>query len=111
MRQIPRPYINRFWGKSDRSAPERVHLLEHHLADVGACLEALVKQPTIRRGLAHAAGCDDLDDVTAARLCVFAALHDIGKVNIGFQTQIWRPDDWSPDQRPPGRAGPDIPWT
>ena len=105
MRQIPRPYINRFWGKSDRSAPERVHLLEHHLADVGACLEALVKQPTIRRGLAHAAGCDDLDDVTAARLCVFAALHDIGKVNIGFQTQIWRPDDWSPDQRPPGRAG------
>ena len=105
MRQMPRPYINRFWGKSDRSAPERVHLLEHHLADVGACFKALVKQPTIRRGLAHAAGWDDLDDATAARLCVFAALHDIGKVNIGFQTQIWRPDDWSPDQRPPGRAG------
>ena len=100
-----RPYTTRFWGKSDRSAPERIHLLEHHLADVGACFEALVRQPLIRRRLAHTAGWDHIDDITAARLCVFAALHDIGKVNIGFQTQIWRPDEWSHGQRPPGRAG------
>ena len=102
---MSRPYINRFWGKSDRKAPERIHLLEHHLADVGACFEALVMQPTIRRRLAHTAGWDDIDDTTAARLCVFAALHDIGKVNIGFQTQIWIPSDWPSNQRPPGRAG------
>ncbi|MDE2786643.1 MAG: CRISPR-associated helicase Cas3' [Chloroflexota bacterium] len=100
-----RPYTTRFWGKSDRSAPERIHLLEHHLADVGACFEALVQQPLIRRRLAHTAGWNDIDDITAARLCVFAALHDVGKVNIGFQAQIWRPDEWSAGQRPPGRAG------
>ena len=100
-----RLYTNRFWGKSDRSAPERIHLLEHHLADIGACFEALVRQPLIRRRLAHTAGWDDIDDVTIARLSAFAALHDIGKVNIGFQAQIWQPDEWAPGQWPPNRAG------
>ena len=76
-----------FWGKVDRENPDRVHLLEHHLADVGACFEALLEQPTIRRRMARTAGLDDLDPTTAARLCVFAALHDIGKVNVGFQTR------------------------
>ena len=99
-----RPYTTRFWGKY-HSAPERIHLLEHHLADVGACFEALVRQPLIRRRLAHTAGWDDIDDITAARLCVFAALHDVGKVNIGFQAQIWESDDWAGGQRPPRRAG------
>lgn len=28
-------YTNWFWGKSDRNNPARLHLLEHHLADVG----------------------------------------------------------------------------
>ena len=98
-------YTHCFWGKSDRNAPDRIHLLEHHLADVGACFEALMKQPLIRRRLAHTAGWDDIDDTVAARLCVFAALHDIGKVNIGFQTQIWQQDDYGASRRPPGRAG------
>ena len=98
-------YAHRFWGKSDRDNPGRIHLLEHHLADVGACFEALLRQSLIRRRLAHTAGWDDIDDVTASRLCVFAALHDIGKVNIGFQTQIWRRDDYPNGVRPPGRAG------
>ena len=98
-------YAYHFWGKSDRQNPERIHLLEHHLADVGACFEALLRQPVIRRRLAHTAGWDDIDDVTASRLCVFAALHDIGKVNIGFQTQIWRRDHYPNGIRPPGRAG------
>ena len=79
-------YTRNFWAKSDRDNPQRIHLLEHHLADVGACLEALLAQPTIRRRLARSGGRDDLDAPTIARLCVFAALHDIGKVNIGFQT-------------------------
>ncbi len=98
-------YTRHFWGKSDRQNPERIHLLEHHLADVGACFEALLRQPPIRQRLAHTAGWDDIDDGTVARLCVFAALHDIGKVNIGFQTQIWRREDHPNGARPPGRAG------
>ncbi len=100
-----RPYAKRFWGKADRENPDRIHLLEHHLADVAACLEALLQQPIIRQRLAHIAGREDLDGTTAARLCVFAALHDIGKVNTGFQTQIWRNDDFPEGRRRPGRAG------
>ena len=87
-------YTRAFWGKSDRNNPSRIHLLEHHLADVGACFEALLQQPTIRRRLARAGNLDDLDPVTVARLCLFACLHDIGKVNVGFQAKIWRDEDW-----------------
>ena len=71
---------------------------------MGACFEALLAQETIRRRLARTAGWDDLDDVTAARLCVFAALHDIGKVNVGFQARGWKPDDLR-GMRGVGRAG------
>ena len=49
-------YTYRHWAKSDRSKPERIHLLEHHLADVGACFETLLAQPTISDRLAKAAG-------------------------------------------------------
>ena len=105
MTEPAKTYTHRFWGKSHRNAPERIHLLEHHLADVGACFEALLGQPLIRQRLAHAAGWNDIDDATVARLCVFTALHDIGKVNIGFQTQIWRREDYPNGQHPPGRAG------
>ena len=66
-----------------------MHLLEHHLADVGACFEALLAQPTIRERLARSGGLDVIDKATASRLAIFAALHDIGKANMGFQTQIW----------------------
>ena len=98
-------YTRHFWAKSDRENPRRIHLLEHHLADVGACFEALLMQPTIRRRLARAGGRDDLDEATAARLAVFAGLHDIGKVNIGFQTRIWTDADLPAGQRRPVRAG------
>lgn len=98
----PDAYTRAHWAKSDRDNPGRIHLLEHHLADVGACMEALLAQPTIRRRLASAAGRDAIDEATAARLAVFAALHDIGKVNVGFQTQIWQPEDWQGARRPLG---------
>lgn len=98
----PNAYTRAHWAKSDRQNPDRIHLLEHHLADVGACMEALLNQSTIRRRLASAAGRDDIDEATAARLAVFAALHDIGKVNVGFQTQIWQPADWQGARRPHG---------
>ena len=99
-------YAYRHWAKSDRAEPERIHLLEHHLADVGACFEALLEQPTIRKRMAHAGGRDDLDPATMARLCVFAALHDIGKLNIGFQAQVWQPEALRGKRRP-RRAGHD----
>ena len=86
-------YTRHHWAKADHQDPTRIHLLEHHLADVGACFEALLAQPIIRRRLARTAGLDDLDAATAARLAVFAALHDIGKVNVGFQARIWRAAD------------------
>ena len=98
-------YTRHHWGKSDRQDHQRIHLLEHHLADVAACFEALLKQPTIRKRLARAGGLSDLDETTAARLCVLVALHDIGKVNIGFQTQIWRTEDLPPNRRRPPRIG------
>ena len=95
-------YTHRFWAKSEprQGYPKRIHLLEHHLADVGACFEALLAQPTIRQRLARTGGRDDLGDATVARLCVFAALHDIGKVNVGFQTQIWQDADFPNGRRP-----------
>ena len=93
-------YTQRHWAKSDRGDHGRIHLLEHHLADVGACFEALLTQPTIRHRLARTAGLAYLDDATVERLCVFAALHDIGKVNVGFQTQIWRREDLPEGRRP-----------
>ena len=102
-----RVYRRHHWAKWDRHAiapPGRIHLLEHHLADVGACFEALAEHLSIRRRLAHAGGMAELDDATAARLAVFAALHDIGKVNAGFQTKVWPAADLRGKRRP-GRAG------
>lgn len=89
-------YTRLHWAKSQPrdGYPKRIHLLEHHLADVGACFEALVAQPTIRARLAAAGGLNSLDESTAARLALFATLHDIGKVNMGFQTRIWEPEDF-----------------
>ena len=105
--QMP-AYTKLHWAKADRqnpAKPQGIHLLEHHLADVGACFEQLLRQPTIRQRLARAGGWDDLDGVTAARLAVLAALHDIGKVNAGFQVKIWRPEDWPDRQRPQSFRG------
>ena len=75
-------------------------MLEHHLADVGACFEALVAQPVIRARLARSGGQDNLDEAMAARLAAFASLHDIGKANVGFQTRIWTEEDLQGRPRP-----------
>ena len=97
-------YTSLHWAKTDRKKPLQIHLLEHHLADVGACFKALMKQPLIRRGLAHTAAREDLDEEVIARLSVIAALHDIGKANVGFQAQIWNAEDFA-DREKPRRAG------
>ena len=96
-------YTEHFWAKAfpfGQRGPDHIHLLEHHLADVGACFEALIRQPTIRKRLATAGDLDDLDESLVARLSVFAALHDIGKANLGFQTQVWRPEELPGGKQP-----------
>ena len=96
-------YTKHHWAKFDRES-RRIHLLEHHLADVGACFEALLAQPTIRRRLARSGGLDDLDETSSARLSLLAALHDVGKANVGFQTQVWQDADFPEGRRKPGPA-------
>ena len=85
------PVGRAFWGKlhrdSDEGAYTAWHPLEDHCADVAACAEALLTRTLLRKRLAVLAGLNDLDDVTVARLCVFAALHDLGKFNQHFQNK------------------------
>ena len=95
-------YSERFWAKSEPrdGYPKRIHLLEHNLADVGACFEMLLAQPNIQKRLARSGGLEFLDKTTAARLSVLAAMHDIDKINVGFQTQIWRDEEMPGGRRP-----------
>lgn len=78
-----------YWGKLELREDTVVawHPLAHHCADVAACTEALLHHTLLRRRLARLAGRDDLDAVTIARLCVLAALHDLGKFNQHFQNK------------------------
>ena len=48
---------------------------------------------------------EDLDETIVARLSLFVVLHDISKVNVGFQTQIWGSSDFPERTRRPSRAG------
>ncbi|CAK0775989.1 CRISPR-associated endonuclease/helicase Cas3 [Azospirillaceae bacterium] len=59
-----------------------------HSADVAAMAEALLELPTTARRLAKLGNRKELDRSARQRLCVLAALHDVGKVNIGFQNRI-----------------------
>lgn len=85
LKGIPR---SSFWGKlsvgADGAATEWHPLLDH-CADVAACCEALLLRTSLRGRLAALAGLADLTEGQVARLCVLAALHDLGKVNLGFQ--------------------------
>jgi CRISPR-associated endonuclease/helicase Cas3 len=79
-----------FWAKLDKDEHGVVrswHPLVDHCADVAAVFQALLNVDTIRHRLAGLAGRGDLDPVTCARLGVFAALHDLGKANLGFQAK------------------------
>jgi CRISPR-associated endonuclease/helicase Cas3 len=78
-----------FWGKLKprEGPPEEWHPLADHCADVAACAEALLERTLLGRRLATIAGQQELNEAQIARLCVLAALHDIGKFNIGFQNK------------------------
>ncbi|MEL7059198.1 MAG: CRISPR-associated helicase Cas3' [Acidobacteriota bacterium] len=86
-----------YWAKLEVNEQREVvawHPLVDHCADVAAVAEALLQRTLLRRRLACLGGLDDLSSQQVARLCVLAALHDLGKANLGFQnkSQPWRRD-------------------
>jgi len=90
------PKSHQFWAKlqykdDDPSTGEIVawHPLLAHSADVAAVTEALLQRTVLRDCLASLIGWDELSDVHVARLSAFAALHDAGKVNHGFQNRAF----------------------
>ncbi len=78
-----------FWGKLRKDGDVVVawHPLEDHCADVAATCEALLSRTLLGARLAALAGVHELSAPTIARLGVLAALHDIGKFNVGFQNK------------------------
>ena len=86
MRGLP----NAFWGKLYRDREDAAvvewHPLPDHCADVAAVTEALLRLPIWRERLTRLAA-RAISDVSWPRLCVLAALHDIGKFNLGFQAK------------------------
>lgn len=60
-----------------------------HSADVAAVTEALLARTLLGPRLARLAGWEQLSPVHIARLSAFAALHDAGKVNHGFQNRAF----------------------
>ena len=78
------------WAKLEQDDDKKIiawHSISDHSADVAACFEALLKYTLLRHRLATLAEHKELDDVQIQRLCVFAALHDVGKFNHGFQNK------------------------
>jgi len=72
----------RFWAKTDGS---EYHPLLGHSADVAAVFAQLVGEGSSgRRRLARASGVEEVGQL-AQTLVYLAALHDLGKVNHGFQ--------------------------
>jgi len=83
------PGAGDLWGKfrdAERGGPAW-HPLIDHCIDVAGVLEALLRQPTVRRRLARAAGLDDIDEGLIARLAFLAFIHDLGKCAPGFQAK------------------------
>lgn len=77
-----------FWGKVRRPGPGECewHPLFDHCADVAAVAEALLELPVWRRRLVMLAGAG-VGPTVWARLAALAALHDVGKLNLGFQAK------------------------
>lgn len=77
------------WGKLKRDAAGqelgRLSLLGHSI-DVAAVTAALLQMSTIRRRMGRLAK-RELTPTDIDRLAVLAILHDMGKVNVGFQSK------------------------
>ena len=79
-----------FWGKlsqDDSGAVTAWHPLAYHCADVAAVTLALLERTLLRDRLAKVGGLADLSEAQVQRLAFLAALHDLGKFNIGFQNK------------------------
>ncbi|MDQ1899654.1 CRISPR-associated helicase Cas3' [Paracoccus sp. WLY502] len=76
------------WGKA--SAQGEFHALEAHSMDVAAVFEALCRLPVIARHLQVAAG-RALAGGDMARMAALVYLHDLGKLEPGFQAKA-RPE-------------------
>jgi CRISPR-associated endonuclease/helicase Cas3 len=79
-----------FWGKLERGTDGTTiawHPLADHCADVAACCKAILEGTLLRQRLAKLAGRQDFSQQQVERLSVFAALHDVGKFNQGFQNK------------------------
>ena len=78
------------WAKSPKdtgaAAPLRLDLTDHSV-DVAVVAEGLMTIPTVRRRLEVLAG-RRLTETDIARTGFFVGLHDIGKVNHGFQARL-----------------------
>lgn len=77
-----------FWAKLSFDDKRRLiewHPLISHCADVAACFDVLISETILGRRLAATLQEQQLTTTTRARLGFLAALHDAGKVNLGFQ--------------------------
>lgn len=77
------------WGKlafDAAGAVARVQPLAAHCRDVAAIFAALLALDGVHERLTRLAGCP-LHEVTVARLTYLVHLHDMGKVNAGFQAR------------------------
>ena len=94
-----------FWGKLHQTKEGKLlkwHSLIGHSADVAACVEALLSMTILNKRLAQLAGQSILTSTQIARLSAIAALHDIGKYNVGFQAKCNPKDStrWAGHQLP-----------
>ncbi|MEO1174485.1 MAG: HD domain-containing protein, partial [Myxococcota bacterium] len=86
------PPITDYWAKLERDPDDpdilvAWHPLIHHCADVAAVFESLLHIETINRRIARLAGKERLGVADIERLCFFAAIHDLGKTNHGFNAK------------------------
>lgn len=91
-----------FWAKLERDDDGEVvawHPLVDHCADVAAVTEALMERTILGRRLAALGGLERLSRPQVARLATFAALHDAGKCNNGFQGRARPPSRRSSKSR------------
>jgi CRISPR-associated endonuclease/helicase Cas3 len=105
METIKRNEIDKMWGKvkshHDENGEVRIeawHPLEYHCLDVAMCLGELLNLPYYSRLIGGVAHCD-VTNIVIDRLCAVAFLHDIGKGNAGFQSQIFNKQERGNIQR------------